>query len=320
MYPTPSPMRADRAPAAGGAVRLAPRAVLLVLANVLMACAGGTVAMAQAGIRPVITPGTGGAEMVLREVGVDEAYDSVIPRDATFLDHQGRTVRLGDLWHSERPALLQFVYYQCATTCDVSLAATTTVLLQQPRSVGIDLDVYTISMDPRDTPQVAAEARERTLGRYGRAEAADGWHFLVGSEEQIRRVAGAVGYRYRWDEPSQQFAHPAVMMVLRAGDEPRVGRYLYGIEHSPNDVRIGLAEAADGRTVGAAEAALLFCFEYDAQQGRYVVMAWRIMRVGGGITALLLVSVLLYFWRKELRGRRAPRVAERADAGSSVAR
>lgn len=282
------------------------RSTSLILCSAIVALAltgGGGVASAQAGIRPVITPGTGGAEMILREVGVDETYESPIPADATLRDHEGRTVTFGELWRGDRPAILQFVYHQCATTCDVAMTGLTTVLTAQPRSVGIDLDVYTISMDPRDTPEVAAQARARSLGRYGRAEAANGWHFLTGDEGQIQRVAQAVGYRYRWDAPSQQFAHPAVMMILRAGPEARVGRYLYGIEQSPNDVRIGLAEAADGRTVDAAEAALLYCFMYDAQQGRYVVMAWRIMRIGGGFCALLLIGTLLWFWRNELRPR-----------------
>jgi len=260
---------------------------------------------AQAGIRPVIAPGTGGAEMILREVGVDERYETPVPLDATFLDHDGRSVTFGELWNADRPAILQFVYHSCATTCDVVMVGVTSVLSQQPRTVGTDVDVYMISMDPSDTPSDAAAARARMLGRYGRAGAESGWHFLVGEETQIRRVADAVGYRYRWDAPSQQFAHPAVMMILRAGEQPRAGRYLYGIEQSPNDVRIGLAEAADGRTVDAVEAALLYCFMYDAQQGRYVVMAWRIMRIGGGLTALALLAVLGTFWRRELRARRS---------------
>ncbi len=264
---------------------------------------------AQAGIRPVITPGTGGAEMILREVGVDESYETAIPLDASFRDHDGRSVTMGELWHADRPAILQFVYHSCATTCDVVMVGVTSVLSQQPRTVGTDVDVYMISMDPRDTPSDAAAARARMLGRYGRAGAETGWHFLVGEETQIRRVADAVGYRYRWDAPSQQFAHPAVMMILRAGEQPRAGRYLYGIEQSPNDVRLGLAEAADGRTVDAVESALLYCFMYDAQQGRYVVMAWRIMRIGGGLTALALLIVLATFWRRELRARRSPSVS-----------
>jgi protein SCO1/2 len=127
----------------------------------------------------------------------------------------------------------------------------------------------------------------------------------VGDEAEIERVARAVGYRFRWDDASQQFAHPAVLMVLRAGARPRVGRYLYGLEHSVNDVRLSLAEAADGRTLGPVESALLYCFRYDAHEGRYVVAAWRVMRIGGGLTAMVLLGALLTFWRRELRTRRA---------------
>lgn len=278
-------------------------ALTLLLAPALVV-GGSSAAWAQVGIRPEIAPGTGGAEQALRGVGVDEQYETPLPMDAEFLDHEGHRVTLGSLWHADRPAILQFVYYSCATTCDVALNATASVLTQQPRTVGVDLDVYTISMDPRDTPRVASDARGRILGRYGRAEAAEGWHFLVGDEAQIARVAQAVGYRFRWDEASQQFAHPAVVMILRAGATPRVGRYLFGIEQGVNDVRLGLAEAADGRTLGPVESALLYCFRYDAHEGRYVVVAWRIMRVGGGITALLLLSVLLAFWRRELKAKK----------------
>jgi len=285
-----------------------PRTVAIALALLVAPTllVGAASVRAQAGIRPVISPGTGGAEMILRDVGVDENYETTIPLDATFQDHEGRRVTIGELWHADRPAILQFVYHSCATTCDVVMVGVTSVLTQQPRTVGTDLDVYMISMDPRDTPSAAAAARARMLGRYGREGAENGWHFLVGEETQIQRVAEAVGYRYRWDSPSQQFARPAVMLILRAGEQPRAGRYLYGIEQSPNDVRIGLAEAADGRTVDAVEAALLYCFMYDAQQGRYVVMAWRIMRIGGGLTALALLAVLAGFWRRELRVRRSP--------------
>ncbi len=280
-----------------------PAVLALVLAVALTSV--GAEARAQAGIRPVIPAGTGGAEQILQEVGVDQSYETPIPLDATFRDHEGNTVTLGSLWHSDRPALLQFVYYSCATVCDVALNATASVLVQQPRTVGVDVDVYTISMDPRDTPRAASDARGRILGRYGRAEAAQGWHFLVGDEQQIARVAQAVGYRFRWDESSQQFAHPGVLMVLRAGEAPRVGRYLFGIEHTSNDVRMGLAEAADGRTLDPVESALLYCFRFDAHEGRYVVAAWRVMRVGGGLTLLLVLGVLAGFWRRELRARSA---------------
>lgn len=297
----------------------AKRAVFAHFVLVVCAVMPAIGAFAQAGVRPTIEPGTGGAEMALRGVGVDENYESAIPDDVLVRDHEGREVTFGQLWRGDRPAVLQFVYHSCATACDGAMRALTSVLSTQPRTVGIDLDVFVVSMDPRDTPEDAADARRRMLGRYGRAEAEQGWHVLVGEESQVRRIADAVGYRYRWDEASRQFAHPAVLIVLRAGDRARVGRYLYGIEPSPNDLRLSLAEAADGRTLDAVEAALLYCFVYDAAQNRYVLMAWRIMRVGAGITALVLAGVLAWLWRREIRARRTA-VAEASPSPAPATR
>lgn len=258
-------------------------------------------AYAQAGIRPVIPAGTGGAEQILADVGVDEQYETPLPLDTHFQDHTGHDVTLRDLWDPSRPALLHFVSYICATVCDFTLNSIGTTLGQQQWTVGQEYDVYTISMNPRDTAQDAADARGRILGRYARVEAERGWHFLVGDEESIASLASAVGYRFRWDPASQQFAHPAVLMVTRAGENVRISRYLRGIEYTSNDVRLSLAEAADGRTLSPVDSALLYCFRFDAHEGRYVIVAWRVMRIGGSLAALLLFGALLFFWRRELR-------------------
>lgn len=263
-------------------------------------------AHAQAGIRPAIPAGTGGAEQILAEVGVDEQYETPLPLDTRFRDHTGADVSLRDLWDTRRPALLHFVSYSCATVCDLTLNSIGTTLGSQQWTVGVEYDVYTISMNPRDTPHDAADARGRMLGRYARADAERGWHFLVGDEASIAALAAAVGYRFRWDAGSEQFAHPAVLMVTRAGDSVRMSRYLRGVEYTSNDVRLSLAEAAEGGTLSPVDSALLYCFRFDAHEGRYVIVAWRVMRIGGSFCAILLFGALIYFWRRELRSRVAP--------------
>ncbi|MDW8247179.1 MAG: SCO family protein [Sandaracinaceae bacterium] len=260
-------------------------------------------ANAQAGVRPVIPPGTGGMEALLRKVGVEERYDTSIPLDVQLFDHEGQLRSFASMWKGDRPAVLQFAYFRCAVTCDLALNGLVSVLIQQPRSAGIDLDVFIVSIDPRDTPKDAKEVRERLLGRYGRKEAESGFYVLTGSENEVARIAEAVGYRFVWDPGTEQYLHPAVTILLRAGPRPQVARYLFGIEHSPTDFRIGLAEAAQGHRLSPVEAALLYCYRYDPSQGRYVVMAWRIMRIGGALAALLLFGGLVLFWRNEAKGR-----------------
>ncbi len=249
--------------------------------------------------RPEIAPGTGGREMALQGVGVDERFDGALPRDATFRDHEGHEVRLGDIVTGARPAVLHFVYYSCATVCDLAMTNVATVLTQQPWTVGTDFDVITVSMDPRDRPADAAAARGRLLGRYGRTEAEQGWHFLVGDATQIQRLADAVGYHFRYDEVTEQYAHPAVLMVLQ--ESGAVARYLYGLEIPADDLRLGLLEAAQNRSMSTSERVLSFCFRYDQHDGRYVLAAWSIMRTGGALTILLLGGFLATHWLRERR-------------------
>lgn len=258
-----------------------------------------SVVRAQAPLRPDIPAGTGGEQMALRGIGVDESFDSAVPRDARFRDHEGNSVTLGDFIDGQRPVILQFVYHSCATVCDLSMNNLATALTQQPWTVGVEYDVITLSMDPHDTPAVAAAARGRLIGRYGRPEAARGWHFLVGDEDQILRVADAVGYRFRWDAPTQQYAHPAVLMILQSSG--RVARYLHGIEFVPNDIRLALIEGADDRSITTAERVLSYCFRYDAHDSRYVLAAWNLMRAGGVLTMVLLFGGLAVLWRREVK-------------------
>lgn len=250
-------------------------------------------------IRPEIPAGTVPDE--IPGVGVKEDFETAIPADARFFDHEGRQVRFGDYFDGVRPVVLMLVYHQCASFCDMALRGMSDALAQQPWTAGIEYDVVTLSIDPRDTPTVLAEARARTLGRYGREEAEVGWHFIGGTESEIRRVTDAIGYSYQWDERTQQFAHPGVFTVLQPSR--RVSRYLYGLEFPFNDVRIALMEASEGRHLPTSEqlirASLLYCFRWDHADGRYVLMAWRIMRLGGVMTVAVLGGILLTFWRRE---------------------
>ena len=69
-------------------------------------------------------------------------------------------------------------------------------------------------------------ATTRPTGRSGRR-----------SPTAARRpaLADAVGFRYKYDEPSKQFAHEAVTFVLTP--DGVVSRYLYGVEYPARDFR-----------------------------------------------------------------------------------
>jgi protein SCO1/2 len=277
-------------------------------------------ATAAAQVSPDAPPG-------LENVGVEEHLDRRIPTDVTFRDHTGERVRLGELLRGDRPVLLNLVYHTCPSFCSLVLDGTVAALAEQPWTVGEEFDVVTISIDPRDTPEVAADKRRRILYQYGRESAERGWHFLVaersvdedeivaeyGVYPSIERLADALGFHYQWMPRQRQYAHPGVVMMLTP--DGRIARYLYGLEYDSNDVRLGLLEASEGRSVSGVEQVILYCYRYDPSAQGYTLVAWRVMQIGGAITALLVFGLLLFFWRRETRKKREARGHEAHDSG-----
>lgn len=239
---------------------------------------------------------------MLEDVGVDEHLGWQMPRDAIFRDHRGRMVRLGDYFDGRRPVILNLAYYSCPVLCGMVQEKTVQVLREQDWTIGDEYQVVTISIDPRDTAATATTRRATILNTYGRPEARQGWAFLTGNEAQIRRVARQAGFNYAWDPRQQEYAHPAVIMLLTP--EGRMARYLYRMPFDAGDVRLGLLEASQGRSIDTIERFVLSCYRYDAEAGSYVLAATRVMQLGGLLTVLTLGAFIFYWWRREAKRRR----------------
>ena len=234
-------------------------------------------------------------------VNIAQHLNAPLPLDTMLRDESGRVVRLGDYFHHGRPVLVNFVYYNCPMLCPIVLEGMTSTLTELKFDVGKEFDVVTISIDPRDTPEQAAEKKEKYIKRYGRFGAAAGWHFLTGPESAVRRITDAAGFTYAYDIASNQFAHGTVLMVATA--DGRLSRYLFGFEYKARDLRLALAEASQGKIGGAAEQVLLLCFHYDPANGKYSAAAMNFVRAGGVATVLALGSFIVIMIRKERRAR-----------------
>jgi len=234
----------------------------------------------------------------LREVGIDQRLNQSIPLELSFRDETGRAADLGE-YFGRRPVILALVYYECPMLCNQVLNG----LLRSLRAVrfdaGRDFEVVAVSIDPRETPGQAAIKKRQYASGYGRAGAAAGWHFLTGQEPAIRRLAGAVGFRYAFDARRDQYVHAGGIMVLTP--EGRLARYFYGVEYSARDLRLGLVEAAAGRIGTAVDRVLLFCFHYDPETGKYGAAILRMIRGAGLATVLALGSFLAVMLRRERR-------------------
>lgn len=232
-------------------------------------------------------------------VGLTPALGALLPAGAQFVSAGGQEISLGSLLGNERPLVLTFVYHTCPMLCSALLDGLTRALEDIPWTPGRDYDLVTVSIDPGDTPELALKQRERYLQRLDRPGA--DWHFLTGEESDIRGLAEAVGFGYRWVEQQQEYAHPAAVIVLTPGGT--VSRYLPDVMPSARNLRAAMVEAADGKLGTLSDRVFLYCFQYDAASNAYVMTAKTAMRVGGMFTALVLALGLSLLWMREGRAK-----------------
>jgi len=196
--------------------------------------------------------------------------------------------------------IVNLVYYECPMLCNEVLNSLLRSLNALAFDVGKEFEVVTVSIDPGETPALAARKKAAYLKRYGRAGADQGWHFFTGDEEPISRLADAVGFRFVYDPKQDQFAHASGIMVLTPAG--KVSRYFYGLDYPPRDLRFGLEDASGGRIGSPVTQPLrLLCYAYDPVTGQYRLLTIRLVQAGGLLTILALGSTLLVFWRRERR-------------------
>jgi protein SCO1/2 len=235
---------------------------------------------------------------VTQSVGIDQRLNAQVPLDLRFRNEQGREIALGDLFGT-RPVILALVYYECPMLCNQVLNGLTQTLKVMSLNAGQDFDVVAVSFDPREETKLANTKKLGYVSKYGRQGAEHGWHFLTGPEASIKTLADSVGFRYRWDDISGQWAHGAGIVLLTPGGV--VSRYFYGIEYGVRDVRLGLVEASQNRIGNLADQVMLLCFQYDPLAGKYGMVALNSIRVAGVLTVGVLGAFILVMLRRERR-------------------
>jgi protein SCO1/2 len=258
-------------------------------------------------------PGKAATEQIpmLKEVGIDQKPNAQLPLDTEFTDEHGATVTLKQ-YFGQRPVVLALVYYGCPMLCTQVLNGLAGSLQGMSYTVGQEYDVLVVSFDPGETPAMAADRKKDFLRRYIRDANPANVHFLTGRDASIQALTRAVGFRYAYDKAIDQYAHPAAITVLTA--DGRVSRYLYGVEFAPRDLKLALVEASEGRIGTVVEQALLFCYHYDPESGKYGFVIMNVVRAAGALTVILLAGSIFVALRRERR--RASAVAPTASTGT----
>jgi len=274
------------------------RAILALTAA--LACAASSQAQVRLGGTYEEPAPTADALPELEGVNIVDKLDSQVPLDATFRDERGRTVSFRDVLPKDRPAILQIGYLRCPMLCSLVMNALVRGIQGVDWTVGGQYDIISLSVNPSEGPELADAKKAGYVAEYGRPQSAPGWHFLTGDEAQIRRVTEAVGFEYRLQE-NGEYSHAAAVFVLTP--DGRLSRVLYGVKYQPADVRMALLEASQGRIGTTLDRIILWCHVYDASAGGYVLLAMRVMQLGGALTLAVLGGGLGWFWWREAHAR-----------------
>jgi protein SCO1/2 len=237
---------------------------------------------------------------VMKGVKFEQKLDGQVPVGATFRDENGAEVRISD-YLGKKPVAFVLVQYECKMLCTQVLNGTLHTLFDLKFDIGKDFDLVTISIDPRETPELAAAKKKSYFEKFeresGRKLDPAGWHFLVGSKESIDSVADAIGYKYVYDASQDQYAHPSGIVVVTP--EGKIARYFYGIQYPVTDLRLGLVEASNNKIGSPVDQLLLLCYDYHPETGTYGLVIVNFVRIFGLVTVVGLVGFIVFMLRRE---------------------
>ena len=237
----------------------------------------------------------------LEGVGIVENLGLTVPSDIKITTDKGETIELGDLFHQGKPTVLILAYYQCPMLCNLVLNGMSESMEKLEWDAGDKFRVLTVSINPKETVDLAAKKKANYLAEFtkrsGREFNPDGWIFAVAEENESRRLADAVGFQYKLDSASGEYAHSAAAFIL--SEDGVISRYLYGINFESHTLKLALLEASEGKIGSTLEKIVLYCYRYDPSAGSYVVFATNVMKLGGAVFVLIIGTIIGTLWMRE---------------------
>jgi protein SCO1 len=311
---TSSTRRPPRSLVAARARRAVAFGCLLVAACLVSAFLPVHAQVAPNGQKQMGEPAEDQLPTILKTATIHQHLDQQLPLDAAFLDETGKPVRLGQYFDGKHPVILALVYYRCPILCSEELKGLTGALEMVSYKPGQDFDIVAISIDPAETPAIAAAKKREYVTYYGHPDSAPGWHFLTGQEPAIAAVAKATGFGYVRvpgpDGKPNQFAHASAIQIVTP--EGKIAQYYMGVEYSPQDLRLGLIEASDHKIGSVVDTALTYCYHYDPTLQRHSLIVARIVQAGCLLTVLVLGGYIIAMFRRDIKRSKASETEHRS--------
>lgn len=235
-------------------------------------------------------------ENQLSNISFDQHLGSQVSLDLRFRDEDGKTVTLRD-YFGQKPVVLVLGYYQCPMLCTLTFNGMVEAMNDMKWSIGDQFNVVHVSIDAKETPELAGAKKQTYLKRYGRPGADAGWHFLTGDEPNIRKLADEVGFHYAYDPAVKQFAHPSGLIILTP--DGKVAKYLFGVKFLAPELYTALQAASERKVGSPIERLVLLCFHYTPIKGKYGTLIMNVVRILGATTIACMAWFFVAMLRRE---------------------
>ena len=249
-------------------------------------------ALAQEGMPPTSTLET-------REVAADQ-LDTIgvtVDPQLSFLDERGYPFQLRQWFPGEVPVVLILGYYSCPRMCGQVLGEAFRALSDVDFEPGKQYRILNVSIDPKETPEIAKARKTTYLRQLAKIGGDDAWRVLVGDQDNITKLTKSVGFNYYWSDATQQFSHPPSLIFLTK--DGKVSRIVKNTTFEPEDLRLALVEASEGKLGTFLDQVRLNCLTFDSRTNTYSLTAMTVMRVGGVVTVVALGAMIWILLRKE---------------------
>jgi protein SCO1/2 len=223
---------------------------------------------------------------------------AMVPKDIELINHLGQPVKLGDYLGQDKPLILIMAYYKCPMLCSLVANGTMDAIKGQSLKLGRDFSILSVSINPDEKPDLANAKRKNYLKALGVGEEAP-WTFALGTTENVLKLADSVGFGYKFHKPSGEYIHGAGIFIL--SPDGKLSRTLYGISFKPQDLKMSLIDASNGKIGSLMDRIILSCFHYEPDSHKYGVYIFGVMRLAGVLTILVLGAFVLFLFKRERR-------------------
>lgn len=237
------------------------------------------------------------------KINEDAFLGMTVPLDMTLTDDSGKSFTLRSIL--DKALIVTLIYYTCPATCKPIAEGLAGALSKINKlKLGEDYRVLTLSFDEKDTIEDAAKFRKDLEEKVtSMPNGAENWIFAIAPQEDVKRFAKSVDFRYFYVEQDKLFVHPNAYIFL--SPQGKITRYIFGLYPLDFDVKLAILEAAEGR-IGKApffNKAVLACYKYDPSVRGYALnLPFVFGMIGFGLFTITMI--ITFFFARSVKKRR----------------